>query len=197
MTADLNRIRAVTANYFFWQGLRWIPLGLVLLAVSLGLGGWFAIPRALTAWAFWPMLAVALWLSTSVLGGYYQRTFGQVRADEAQHVRRTTLKWLVVYPAALVSMLIDMKIGLPFLLSGIVWGVSIELYRRSTGGERDHYLVAAVILTLLGVAPLAGVGATGKEGVNLLIGVLGIVYIVGGLLDHRALLRILRPAKAH
>src|SRR5690242_19776943 len=33
-TASLDRINAVTANFFFWQGLRWVPLGVALLVVA-------------------------------------------------------------------------------------------------------------------------------------------------------------------
>ena len=190
--ANLHEVRAVTANYFFWQGLRWVPLGVVLCFTAAGLAGdW--VPRPVTDWGIWPLVVVAFWLSTSVLGRYYRRTFGDVRPDDAQHARRTSVKWLVVYPAMIASMVVDMKVALPLLLSGLVWGVSIELYRRSTGGGRLHYSVAAVLLCALGLLPLAGIALTGKAGVTLLVGVVGFVYIVGGLLDHQALVRVLRP----
>ena len=28
---DLRRLHAVTDNFFFWQGLRWIPMGFALM----------------------------------------------------------------------------------------------------------------------------------------------------------------------
>jgi hypothetical protein len=194
--ANLHEVRAVTANYFFWQGLRWLPMGVVLCVVAAVLtGDW--VPHALRDWGSLPLLATALWLSTSVLGRYYRRRFGDVRPDADLHARRTSIKWLVIYPAMMASMVVDMKMALPLLLSGVVWGVSIELYRRSTGGGRIHYAVAAALLSALGLLPLIGVGLTGKNGVTLLVGVVGVVYIVGGLLDHRALVRILRgPPRA-
>jgi len=35
MTADrLRQIHNVTDNYFFWQGLRWIPLGAAMLGYA-------------------------------------------------------------------------------------------------------------------------------------------------------------------
>jgi hypothetical protein len=189
--ANLHEVRAVTANYFFWQGLRWVPMGVVLCVMAAALtGDW--VPGVLRDWGIWPLLVTALWLSTSVLGRYYRRNFGDVRADADQHARRTSIKWLVIYPAMMASMVVDMKLTLPLLLSGLVWGASIELYRRSTGGGRFHYAVAAVLLGALGLLPLAGAGLTGRSGMTLLIGVVGVVYIVGGLLDHRALVRILR-----
>ena len=191
--ANLHEVRAVTANYFFWQGWRWVPLGVVLCLLAASLSS-DRLPGGIRDWGIWPLLVVAFWLSTTVLGRYYRRTFGDVRPDGELHARRTNIKWLVIYPAMLASMVVDMKLALPLLLSGLVWGASVELYRRSTGGGRRHYAVAAVLLGALGLLPLAGVSPTGKAGVNLLVGVVGVVYIVGGLLDHRALVRILgRP----
>ena len=189
--ANLHEVRAVTANYFFWQGWRWVPMGVFLCATAAVFSGAW-VPPVVKDWGIWILLGVTLWLSTTVLGRYYRRTFGDVRADADQHARRTSIKWLVIYPAMLASMVADMKLALPLLLSGIVWGVSIELYRRSTGGGRLHYAVAAVLLAVLGLLPLAGLPFTGRAGVNLLLGVVGLVYIVGGLLDHRALVRILK-----
>ena len=188
---DLQQVRAVTANYFFWQGLRWIPIGVALVFIAATYANGVALPPALKTWAMWPLLLVAFWLSTSVLGAYYRRTFGEVQADPAQHRRRTWVKWLAVYPAMLASMVVDIKVALPIVLSGIVWGLSIELYRRSTGGGRPHYALACVAFILLGLLPLLDVAPTGKNGVSLLIAVLGVVYIIGGILDHLALVRIL------
>lgn len=189
--SDLHEVRAVTANYFFWQGLRWIPLGISLALAGVSSVTSTALPPALSRWGNLALLLIALWLSTSVLGGYYRRTFGQVRADPAQHARRTSLKWFVVYPAMMASMAIDIEFVLPILVSGVVWGLSIELYRRSTGGGRAHYAVVCVGLIAFALLPLANAAPAGKDGVSLLIAIVGVVYIIGGILDHRALVRIL------
>lgn len=193
-TTDLREVRAVTANYFFWQGLRWIPMGVALVVLATGLIARASTPPAIREWGLWPVLMIAFWLSTSVLGRYYRRTFGQVHPDPELHTRRTSIKWLVVYPAMLVSMVIDMKLALPILLSGLVWGAAIEAFRRSTGSGRRHYTVAAVMLGAFGLLPLGGLIPTGKDGVSLLIGAVGLIYIVGGILDHQALVRILGNA---
>src|SRR5215213_3826303 len=116
--ANLHEVRAVTANYFFWQGLRWVPLGVVLCVVAATHAGHW-VPGVLRDWGLWPLLVTALWLSTSVLGRYYRRAFGDVRPDATQHARRTSIKWLVIYPAILASMIADMKLTLPLLLSAI------------------------------------------------------------------------------
>ena len=189
--SDLQQVRSLTANYFFWQGLRWIPIGVVLVFVGATSADGIPLPALIKYWAIWPLLLLALWLSTSVLGGYYDRTFGKVQADPSQHVRRTSMKWFVIYPAMLMSLVIDMKMALPILLSGVVWGLSIELYRRSTGGGRAHYAAACVALNCLALLPLLGATPAGKDGASLLIAIVGVVYIVGGILDHRTLVRVL------
>jgi hypothetical protein len=194
--SDLEQVRAVTANYFFWQGLRWVPMGVALLGFAAALGAGTSIPSAVRDWGLLPLLLVALWLSTSVLGRYYRRTFGQVQGDPDQHIRRSNIKWLVVYPAMMASLIVDMKIALPVVLSGIVWGASIEAYRRSTGGGRRHYTVAAVLLVAYGLLPLLGLVSAGKDAVGPLIGIVGLTYIIGGILDHQALVRILGKTPA-
>jgi hypothetical protein len=192
--SDLREVRAVTANYFFWQGLRWVPMGLALLATGAAFIARDALPRAVREWGPLLLILIALWLSTSVLGRYYRRTFGQVRADPEQHRRRTSIKWFVVYPAIVVSMIVDMKLTVPIVLSGIAWAAGIEAFRQSTGGQRWHYTVASVVLCVVALLPLAGVIPTGKDGMSILIAAVGLVYVVGGVLDHQALVRILGSA---
>jgi hypothetical protein len=197
MTTSLREIRAVTANYFFWQGLRWIPMGVALMFTAATLAPGLAMPAAMRTWVTLPLVAVALWLSTSVAGSYYRRTFGAVVGDPVLHARRSTVKWFVVYPAMLASMIIDMKFAIPILLSGVVWGVAIELYRRSTGGGRLHYALASAAVCVCGLLPLVDASPVGREGMTQLVALLGGIYIVGGFLDHRALARILGRLDTH
>jgi hypothetical protein len=192
--ADLREVRAVTGNYFFWQGLRWVPIGASLIFLAASLLHPALLPAPLWPWGGSLVLAVALWLSTSVLGRYYHRTFGDVRADATQHERRTTIKWFVAYPAMIASVIFDLKLGLPILLSGLVWGLAIEAYRRSTGGGRPHYSIAAGLLAAGAFLPLLAPIPTGRDGIGLLVGAVGIIYVVGGVLDHRALVRLLGKA---
>ena len=54
--ADLDRVRAVTANFFFWQGLRWVPLGSILiLSALIPLGKRFFNERWLSAPCSWSL----------------------------------------------------------------------------------------------------------------------------------------------
>jgi hypothetical protein len=196
MTADrLRQIHDVTDNFFFWQGLRWIPMGGAMLAFATVRSLDVPIPAALREWIPPLLFAVALWLSTSVLGRYYAHHFGCVRADPSRHLARTSVKWLIVYPGIVVAILADAKFRPPVLVSSLAFAVAIEAYRQSTGGGRRHYLIAAIGLVAFSILPLFDVVPAGKYSLTPLIGIIGLIYIVGGVLDHRELVRVLAPIR--
>jgi hypothetical protein len=62
---DLERIQAVTANYFFWQGLRWVPMGAALLALGLYWSGWWRVPARLGDAVQLGVLGLALAISAA------------------------------------------------------------------------------------------------------------------------------------
>lgn len=194
MTADrLRQIHDVTDNFFFWQGLRWIPMGAAMLGCAAVYSPRLPIDAALREWIALPLFAVALWLSTSVLGRYYARHFGCVRGDPSRHRVRTSVKWLIVYPGIIVAMLVDADFAPPLVVSALAFAVAIEAYRQSTGGGREHYIVAAIGLIVFSILPLSDVVPAGKHSLTPLIGIIGVIYIVGGVLDHRELVRALAP----
>jgi hypothetical protein len=188
-TDALDRINAITANFFFWQGLRWVPLGAALLVIALALAPGSLVPRSWGSPLLLASTAVALWTST-LIGRWYARSFGRVRGIPGQHARRTRTKWLVVYPALVIALLIDAILKPPVLISGIAFAAAIEAYRRSTGGGRLHYVIASGVFAVLTFAPTLGLAVPGKNALDLLVGMLGATYVIGGLLDHRELTRI-------
>ena len=188
---DLRRLHAVTDNFFFWQGLRWIPMGFALMVSSIAMMPGVPLSKDVRPWIGVPFMIVALWLSTSVLGRYYARHFGRVRMDLSRHKTRTTVKWFVVYPAMLAAIIVDGVWRPPVLLSALAFAGAVEAYRESTGGGRLHYAVAAVGFVAFSLLPLLGVLPNGMAAVGAVIGLTGAVYVVGGFLDHRELVRIL------
>ena len=189
-TPSLERINAVTANFFFWQGLRWVPMGAALLIVAWSFGANTPVPETWQSPLLIGVMIAALGLSV-VAGRWYDRSFGRVRGIPGQHARRTRTKWLVVYPAVLVALVLDGWLRMPVLFSGIAFAASIEAYRRSTGGGRRHYIFASAVFVIATFAPLLGIATRGAHAINLLMGLLGATYVVGGLLDHLELRRIL------
>ena len=118
-----------------------------------------------------------------------------MHGDPSRHVFRTYVKWLVAYPAILGAVVVDLRFEPPLILSGLAFAVAMEAYRQSTGGGRVHYIVASVGLAAFSILPVAGLASTGKSGLAALIGILGVIYIVGGMLDHRELVRMLAPVR--
>jgi len=189
----LGRINAVTANFFFWQGLRWVPVGAALLIIAWQLAPGSVVPESWASPLLVASMTVALAAST-LIGRWYARSFGRVRGIPGQHARRTRTKWLVVYPALVVALVIDSIVKSPVLISGIAFAAAIEAYRRSTGGGRLHYVVASVVFAVLTFAPMLGFATPGKNALDLLVGMLGATYVIGGLLDHRELTRMFPSA---
>jgi hypothetical protein len=193
ISTDPDRIKAVTANFFFWQGLRWVPMGFTLILFALIPYAKSSIAEPWLSIFAYGLMALALWLSMTVAGRYYARTYGSVRGMPGLHTRRTRIKWLLVYPAMFAAMLLDWKLDAPIFISGLVFALSVEAYRRSTGGGRKHYVIAALLQAAIAFVPLTQL-ATSRQLLVPFLGLLGAIYVVGGLLDHRELATILRPA---
>jgi len=186
------RVRAVTDNFFFWQGRRFIALGPVLIMAG------FAANAHLGEWLRNVLLFAAIVVSLSVsalIGRRYRAEFGSVRPIPGAHATRSRLKWLLVYPAMLGSLALDLLYApiLPFFLSGFVWTVGLVLYRKSTGAGRVHYLTLAACLAGLGLAPLA-IAITSRDMVSVMLLVLGAGYTAAVLLDDDEMREVLRGA---
>jgi hypothetical protein len=192
MERDLEQIQRVTANYFFWQGLRWVPLGFVILL--LGVAKLPGQPLSGIWYDIVPLVALAAAIvASSLIGRYYRYTFGQVQDNPSAHAHREIVKWLVVYPALFGTLIIDVTCTPVVYLTGPVWGAGILAYWWSTGRGRRHYLVAALAMAALNLVQGHGVVAPGKPMFGVFAVLLGAIYIVGGLLDHCELRRVLRP----
>lgn len=189
---DLDLIRRITRDLWFWQGLRFAPAGIVLAIAG-------------TSWSgMWPAsvpeeVPVLVGIGVAGIGyraasRYYARTMGEVRPDLSLTRVRSQVKWFVVYPAMVASLVFDGLAASPIFVSGPVWAASLLLYRLSTGGGREHYLVLAAITAMLGILPLIDSSLAGAGSFGIFFTWFGIVYVVGGILDHVALTRAL-PAR--
>jgi hypothetical protein len=192
MNYEVERIRRVTSNYFFWQGLRWVPIGLVVMALGLRRTNWSPIADAWEDTLILCLIVLVMALSP-LIGVYYRRSFGDVRDDPDAHQRREMMKWLLVYPLMILSLVIDMKFKPAFFVTGPVWCSGILAYWLSTGRGRPHYLIASMSMLGLSVLQWFGFVEPGKQMFSVFGLVLGAIYTIGGLLDHRELCRILRP----
>jgi hypothetical protein len=189
---DLDRVHSITDNFFFWQGLRLVPVGAALLVLSATYASWWPIDRRFQGVVLVTVLLVGIVLSGAI-GSYYARTFGRVAAAPGAHARRSTIKWLVAYPAMAASLLIDGAVRPPIFITGIVWAAATLAYWWSTGRGRPHYLGATLLFASTAAWPALGAAARGRAMINLFLAVVGATYMINGVLDHLELRRTLPP----
>jgi hypothetical protein len=193
---DLARMRAVTENFFLWQGLRLVPFGVagIFYAVHLSEPEWWPLRGAPDDLMLLAVLALTF-AAFSWIGRYYDRNFGKVRGIPGRHARRDAIKWWAVYPAMGASLAVDGLLKPPIFISGLVWGTAVVAFWVSTGRGRRHYLAIAALFFALACVPTLGLLQPGKSMLSLFIAVLGGVYILAGILDHLELVRVLRPTR--
>src|SRR5688572_10252716 len=185
-----GRVRAVTDNLFFWQGLRFVALGpVVMIAAFANMPG----VHERVGKAVLIACLIAATIASSLIGRRYRRDFGNVRSIPGAHALRSRLKWLLVYPLMFGALAVDLLQPLPIFLSGPVWAVGLILYRYSTGGGRDHYFALAAVLAALGLAPVAA-EVTSKQSVTIMFLTLGAGFTTCAWLDDREMRSILRGA---
>ncbi|HMG48724.1 MAG TPA: hypothetical protein VK614_14845 [Allosphingosinicella sp.] len=187
-----ERVRAVTDNFFFWQGRRFVVLGPVLIVASFIANA--HLDQRLVDGLLLAVVVLALIVSVLV-GRRYRAEFGSVRSIPGAHARRSRIKWLLVYPAMFASLMLDSlySSALPVFLSGFVWAVGLVLYRKSTGGGRVHYLTLAACLAGLGLVPLA-TAMTSRDMVPVMMLVLGAGYTAAVLLDDDEMRAVMKGA---
>ena len=161
-----------------------------LLVVAGSLASRTILPEWLQDWL--PITAMfAAFAVSSVIGQWYGRAYGRVRALPGMHARRSRIKWFVIYPLVLATLIIDVHFKLTVATSALAFAVAVEAYRRSTGGGRRHYVIASAVFIASGVAPALGLVAPGADTADMVIALLGATYVVGGVLDHLELRRAL------
>ncbi len=155
---DLKEIRFVATNFSNLQGLRAIPLSLLLVVICYWANGIHGPARDFLV----PVMGVAgSLLLVLIIDRYYLHTFGRV--ERTPESRR--LEWLVSAIGgilALAAFWMDVSIKLPVSLVGLTMAVSLLAdYIRITwlvkGRFLFYYPIGAILLALVSVLPLLGV----------------------------------------
>jgi len=183
------KLRAVTENLFFWQGLRFVPVAAVMAALGLTI----AVPGLdeLTANVVLVAMLVLGSMAVHLAGLKYRRDMGNVSPIPGAHRKRSRVKWLLVYPIMFAALWLDFRYPQPLFFTGATWAIAVFLYRYSTGGGRDHYLVLAGVLGAFTLAPLVA-KVEGAPLVGLFMLVLGAGMAASFTLDDREMRSVLR-----
>ena len=196
---DLKEIRFVATNFYNLQGLRAVPLGLVLILVSL----WANAQRGPASDLGPPLLGIAgLLVLLYAIDRYYLHAFGRVqRTPESRR-----LEWIfgiIGGILALGAFWLDTSRQLPVSLLGLVFAAGLLAdYIRITwlvkGRFLLYYPLGAVLMADVSILPLLGVSDWWKLfglhsqllGITTLI---GIFTMIAGVWGHIFLVRTLPP----
>lgn len=194
---DLKEIRFVATNFYNLQGLRLVPVGILLLFVSL----WANEQRGSASNLGPPLLGIAgLLILLFAIDRYYLHAFGRVqRTPESRR-----LEWLIAAVSGILALgafWLDNSFKLPVSLIGLVLAASLLAdYIRITwlvkGRFLFYYPLGAILMAGVSVLPLLGVSNWWQVcGLRYqLLGIstaAGIFTIIAGIWGHIFLVRTL------
>ena len=175
----MKKIRFLAANFSRLQGLRAIPIGLLLFCVS-----YWANRQTGPATDLWiPLLLGLLGLILAVvIEQYYRRTFGRMIAPESARKNELILSTAAAV-TALAAFLIETRFDLPFSPVGLVFAIifAIETLRMSRylhNWYTSLMLIQAMLTGFVSVLPALGLDRL-WSGLGIKADLLGICMAVG------------------
>lgn len=178
MTSSLDQIRDLAANYSDRQGLRIVPMALMILIQS--------FPRPLRVPSEAYALAMPLTLLVglggyALIGRYYERKFGRVEELPYEGVP-VALQIALVVLGFFVSIGIDMLVRPPVFVSGLLVAAWLIATSWSSRRIRGYYAAAGIVLALVSLLPL--IGQTQASVASMYGFVFGVSLLLAGVRDH-------------
>lgn len=180
-----TRIRYTTRNFESLQGLKMVPFGLFFMVMGAGwLGEQGNLSLSLPAFL---LTILAYWL----IGRYYDRNYGRVNSE------RTSLANKILFPLVVLGLwfttALDYWLRLPVSIFGLTLAVVLfGWWWLQEQRMRTHYAIMAGLIALISLAPLVGIG----EGWSIIQPpetlfhlLVGVILLVGGILDHLILVK--------
>ena len=205
MSTTISKIRFITGNYSRLQGLREVPVGMLVVFASV----WsMYFNRGSTTDLTAPILALlAAALFYWLTDRYYNRVFGRVKQTSPER-KREVIASIIFSILALLAFWLDTAIQIPFCALGIVFATALfENFWRATEPVRSQSvaffpenLVAAILILVVSILPIFGFAwwrALGQSSqVVSVFMVIGMVIILAGIWGHIRILRALPMAEA-
>ena len=200
MSEKLAKIRFITANYSWLQGLRMVPVG-----IFIGLAGvWVSIPAGQDGDLVPPFFMMVFTVIAYVyIHRYYTRTFGQVDPTGKERNREIFVSILMGI-LAFFAFLFDSAEILPISVFGLVAAAALAVdLLRTVGKEslinvRESIIIAALI-ALASLVPLAGFFWWELFGLNSstagVMVLMGVLMIVIGIVGHLRFTRLLAEVR--
>jgi hypothetical protein len=185
---SVQKTRFLAANYSNLQGLKSIPLGLLLLIVVL----WANMQKG--SWTLLTLLSVAMIVLFVAIQRYYLTRFGKIDRTFSQK-RMEVIVDILGGITGLIAFMLDTRFDLPFSLVGLTFaGAIVADYLRTQWYAPGNYLLplsaaSFVIMLVVSILPLLGAGDWWQPlGLRTqLFGVLlvaGMVILINGLVGH-------------
>jgi hypothetical protein len=165
-------------HLWYWQGLRWAPGGLLLLATAAAATAPLPAP---VRWVGWLVAAVGAARLHGLAGRYYARWLPDLRPGAR------TAGGLTASAALIAGLVVDARLTPPVLVTAVVGAAMLLGYGFATGGGRPHHVVGVALLGALAPLPAVGLVESGRARVLLWLVACGVLYPVLAVLDHREL----------
>lgn len=196
-----TQIQFIAANYSRMQGLREVPIGVLVIFSSV----WSINNQGDLSG---PLLAVIgtillYWL----INRYYISTFGRIQQTRKAHTKETIASILSGI-FALLAFWLDTEQDLPFSALGLVFAAALsEDFWRATSSTKERSfalypenLLAAILILMLSLSPLTGLAwwkTIGMQSQTLgMLLIIGILIVIAGLVGHIRLIRALPVVEA-
>jgi hypothetical protein len=180
----LDQVHDLAANYSDRQGLRIVPMALIILIQSFP-------PVAKARFLGLELLPFLLALGIAsyfMIGRAYEKRFGRIEQTAGPSMS-VGLQIVVFLPLLLVATSLDITRNPPAFLSGLLLSVWIAANAWPARTVRRNYLVFCFFLALLCFLPMADVP---RETVAQDFGIFfGAFFLVAGLSDHFYLVKLL------
>jgi len=208
--AHHRRVRYVASYFPLLQGLRYLPLAVGAIASSI----WLVMDARITLSQpnLWFAAAinipiVAALVAIVPIGVWYRRTFGSVTMS--RQTKQLALLFMLLLTLAGLLAFPFMKPSGPWMTPGFLafGALSSAAYYWFTGKIAPHYLWLGAVLAALGALDVAGFSpfcaavsalhapAAANCGAAAGLFALGVLGVVGAVLDHRLLVRTLPRAQ--
>ncbi|MEN8172170.1 MAG: hypothetical protein ABFS03_04745 [Chloroflexota bacterium] len=195
--SNIQQVRTLTTNFSTYQGLKGVPLGLLLSIISL----WASAQTGPAKSILFPLSCSLVFIYLYwVVHRFYMRIFGTVMLTRKQKMVEV-LRGFVLGTAALAAFWIDVSLQPAFSMLGLVFAGSflleyLRIHQQSKERLLLFYPAAALFLILLSVLPIMGINWWNPLGIKaLIIGictVAGLLIAVLGVLVHISLENILQ-----
>ncbi|MGB3635453.1 MAG: hypothetical protein WA982_15530 [Rubrobacteraceae bacterium] len=192
----LERVRYVTENYEQLQGLKNAPVGLMVLFS----GALMLFPSSLRSFSsliggnlyLLYVVLIAMVLLYFAMGSYYERRFGWVQTFSME--RQQIVAAIILIIVLVVVGSANLAFQPPIHMIWLAWGVALTVVYWRERRFRAHYVVIGILVCGVSFLPLLGISQTGSTAYETggLMAFLGILYVVGGILDHFLLVRTMK-----